>query len=735
MLALRIFINGIVQGVGFRPFVYRLAHDCGLQGWVLNSSEGVQIEAEGEMSALERFAEELRAKAPSNARIERFETKEIPPVGYEGFSIRESAQTDGWTLASPDLATCPACLADIRDIENRRFEYPFTNCTFCGPRYSILRELPYDRAKTTMEGFPLCPECAREFQNPGDRRFHAQPVCCPDCGPRLSLGLEEARVALKAGAILALKGLGGYQLAADATNESTMRTLRERKHRPDKPFALMVPDLEAAHHFAYLDPEEEKQLSSPAGPIVLARRKGGDLAPSVAPRLDRIGLMLPTTPLHHLLLARETGFPLALVMTSGNLSGEPLAIEELNACERLKGIADRFLHHDRPIVTPIDDSVLLCANQETVLVRRARGFAPSPIDLPVFSEGLLAVGGDLKCTFALTKGGRAILSQHIGDLADPLTWDSFRRIEQQMSELFRVVPRAVVADLHPDYFSTRFAQSLGLPCRLVQHHEAHIASCLAEHGVGPDEKVIGVAFDGTGYGHDGSIWGGEFFLGRVASLERRFHLPAIPLPGGNAAVKHPCRVAAATLHSWGIEGEDTPPMLELGAEASVIKTMVEKNLNVPTATSAGRLFDLVSSLLGIRHHVSYEGQAAMELEALALPNPHPYSWQLEGEEIRLEDLLHELLFDWKRGWPIGAISGRFHRTLAEIVRGACRRLREESNVEKVALSGGVFQNALLLQETVHLLTEDGFTVLTHRLVPANDGGLALGQAYLASILG
>ena len=734
MLARSFHLNGIVQGVGFRPFVYRLAQRYEIRGWVLNSSEGVFIEAEGEKSALENFSSSLRKEAPPLSLIEEFEMKEIALQGFRDFSIRESSKNSGWTLASPDIVTCPACQEDLDDPLNRRYLYPFTNCTDCGPRLSIIQDLPYDRPKTTMKKYSLCPRCEKEYLDPSDRRFHAQPVCCPHCGPRLLFdfeeenALEKAREALKRGEILALKGIGGYQLALDARNEKAVIELRRRKRRPNKPLALMVKDLSSARKFVHLTPEEEEILKSAAGPIVLARKK--EIFSFLAPNLDRLGIMLPSTPLHHLLFEHLD----ALVMTSGNVSGEPLAYRNQDARERLDHLCDHFLSHDRAIETPIDDSLVRWTKKAPILIRRARGYAPSPIPLPIpIEDGVLAVGGDLKCALGLSKGGRILLSQHIGDLSDPLTFQAFEKILAHYKKLFRIEVRKIVSDLHPAYFSTRWAQEREIPCFAVQHHRAHIAACLAENRVSPKERVIGIAFDGTGFGEDGTSWGGEFFVGALENLERRFHFESMPLPGGDAATKHPCRIAVGFLEEWGIDPAGTLSERELGEQASVIRAMVRKRFNTPLTSSVGRLYDAAASLLGVCQHVSYEGQAAMELEAIAVPSESSYPWKIEGRKIRVGEVFFAMLEDRKKGMEIGVISGRFHRTLAEIAVEICEIVRKEEDLERVALSGGVFQNAFLLEETHSLLSRRNFEPLLHRLVPANDGGLALGQAYLTAI--
>lgn len=740
LTALSLRINGIVQGVGFRPWVYRLAAEHELKGWIHNASNGVTIEIEGPTARLQQFVEDLRQSPPPLARIETFETAAIEPQGFKDFSIRESQHSGGWTLASPDVATCQDCLEDIQDPENPRFGYAFANCTNCGPRYTIINGLPYDRPQTTMREFPMCPRCDGEYHDPGDRRFHAQPTCCPECGPQLFSDLKgdplaEARESLKRGEILALKGLGGYQLIVDATNPAAIQRLRDRKHRPDKPLALMVATLQHARQFVSVDGRESQLLTSAEAPIVLLNRLSLATLPGIAEGLDRLGLMLPNTPLHHLLLSPEQDFPQALVVTSGNLSGEPISISDEEAKSRLGNIADHFLWHHREIITPVDDSVVRSDFESPTIIRRARGYAPSPIDLPVPSDGILALGGDLKCAIALTKGGRAILSQHIGDLEDALSRATFQDVQRHLIDLFSITPTRLVCDRHPDYHSHQLAQELGkkwgVPVITVQHHRAHVAACLADNGIKPQVPVIGVALDGAGYGDDGTIWGGEFFTGAVTALERQVHFPALPLPGGDAATKHPYRLAIATLHTLGLPLEQSIPYRIAGAETQLITRMVDRGINTPYSCGVGRLFDLMGSLLGICHHSSFEGQAAQMLEAIAEPCETFYPYSISENAINLRDALGEILTDLNQRVAPSAIAGRFHRTVAQIVLDVCRTLEDSSKL--VALSGGVFQNRLLLRQVVPLLERSGFIPLVHHQVPANDGGLALGQAYLASL--
>jgi hydrogenase maturation protein HypF len=754
-------IRGIVQGVGFRPFVYALARRHGLVGLVRNDAEGVHIEAEGPPGDLDLFLGGLRDEAPTLAVVEAMDWRTLPVLGETDFRIEESrAGPRRRALVSPDVATCEDCLAELLDPTDRRYRYPFTNCTNCGPRFTITRQVPYDRASTTMSRFAMCPECQREYDDPSNRRFHAQPNACPLCGPRVRLldrfGHElhakpEDPILRTAGmlrgrAIVAVKGLGGYHLACDPFDGRAVRVLRGRKVRQDKPFALMARDLEQVRELCLVTPEEAVLLTSPARPIVLLRRReDAGVADEVAPRQRTLGVMLAYTPLHHLLL-RDTGIP--LVMTSGNNSDEPIAYRDEEAFEQLGDIADFFLIHDRPIHMRTDDSVARVVGKETYPLRRSRGYAPSPLRVAEdFRRHVLACGGELKNTFCLGKGGHVFPSHHIGDLENFETLTSFREGIDHFCRLFDVRPELVAYDLHPEYLSTKYAREVeesGLEAVGVQHHHAHVASCLADNGRPGDERVIGVTLDGTGFGTDEAVWGGEFFEGSLESgFERRGHLEYAPLPGGSAAIRQPWRMALAQLVS--IYGEDEAAELPLAVvrqagerNTRLIARLIEHGLNTPPTSSAGRLFDAVAALVGVpgTERTTYEGQAAVELELTAEgPANRGYPYRLRehdhGWVVETHEIIRGVVDDLLSGRGPGEISSRFHRTMAEVVAAGCERAREAGGPAKVALSGGTFQNMLLLDQTVKLLEEKEFMVHKHNRVPANDGGIALGQAVLA----
>ena len=751
-----------MQGVGFRPFVYALARTHGLSGMVRNDAEGVQIEVEGAPEALERFLRALEEDAPPLSVVESVFWEPLATLGDGGFRIEECRE-GLWrqALVSPDVATCQDCLSELLDPADRRYRYPFTNCTNCGPRFTITRSVPYDRATTTMSGFTMCPECQREYDDPADRRFHAQPNACPVCGPRVLLldkfghelhaKLEDpiARTArmLRGRAVVAIKGLGGYHLACDPFDRKAVRTLRGRKVRQDKPFALMAGNLAQVREICRVSQEEEALLTSPAHPIVLlGRREGNGVVREVAPRQDTLGVMLAYTPLHHLLL-RDAGIP--LVMTSGNNSDEPIAYRDEEAFEQLCEIADYFLVHDREIHVRCDDTVVRTVGGRPYPVRRSRGYAPTPLRLAAdFAGHTLACGGELKNTFCLVKDRHAFMSHHIGDMENYETLRSFREGVEHYCALFDVSPELVAYDLHPEYLSTKYAHELeeaGLPAVGVQHHQAHVASCLADNERPADERVIGVALDGTGYGTDGAVWGGEFFEGSLREgFVRRAHLEYAPLPGGSAAIRQPWRVALAHLITLHGEAETLRLPLAVVREAGesnvrLIARLVEHNLNTPPTSSAGRLFDAAAALVGVpgSKRTTYEGQAAIELE-LAADGPtnraYPFRLRPEGEMWTVETwgLVSGVVEDLLAGRGTGEISSKFHRTVAEVVVAGCERIRELGGASAVALSGGTFQNLLLVEQVVELLTGRGFAVYRHRRVPANDGGLALGQAVLAN---
>jgi len=755
----KIKVWGVVQGVGFRPFVYRLASECNLKGWVRNTSGNVEIEVEGEGETLENFLNDLETKAPPMARIERVETNFYPPKGYTEFKIWDSLSQKGkYQLVSPDIATCEECQRELFSPTDRRFRYPFTNCTNCGPRFTIIEDIPYDRPKTTMRQFKMCPECQREYDNPLDRRFHAQPNACPKCGPSLELVdsngnpiecsdvIRTASALLKSRKILALRGLGGFHLACDATNEEAVNLLRDRKRRPSKPLAVMIGTIEEIESHCFISPEERKLLQSPQCPIVLLRwkRSSSNISPAVAPNLKYLGVMLPYTPLHHVLL-RETGVP--LVMTSGNISEEPIAKDNDEALRRLRGSADYFLLHNRDIYARYDDSVYMVEGVPQA-IRRARGYAPYPVFLPFKSKQILACGAELKNTFCLTKDEHAFLSQHIGDMENEETLDHFENTIELYKKLFRIEPEIVAYDMHPEYLTTKYALQAGLERGLrltpVQHHHAHIVSCLVENKV--EGPVIGVAFDGTGYGTDGTIWGGEFLLADWRSCQRVGHLEYVPLLGGAAAINKPYRMALSYLYT--LLGEDfTLDGLAISklnpVELEIIKQQLKQRINSPLTSSAGRLFDAVSALAGVRGEIDYEAQAAIELEMLA-PDElgefegkcYPFSIVKDQgiKVVKLEGLFSTIVQDTRNQVPVPIISLKFHNTMAEIIAEMCKLIAEESGITQVALSGGVFQNRLLLKLATSALHKEGFTVLTHHLVPCNDGGISLGQAVIANFI-
>jgi hydrogenase maturation protein HypF len=737
-------VRGLVQGVGFRPAVYRLAVAEGLAGRVGNDAEGVWIEVEGDAEAVSRFCAQLPSAAPPLARVDEVRSRELPLSGEVGFQVVPSAPAAAGTAAvPPDVATCAACLAEMWNPRDRRHRYPFLNCTDCGPRFTLVREVPYDRARTTMAAFALCAACRAEYQDPGDRRFHAQPTACPACGPTLSwrraqggacargeAALAAAVGALGAGEVVAVKGLGGYALAVDAANEGAVSRLRERKRRPRKAFAVMVRDLEVAERLAHLDALARALLQSPERPIVLLPARSGTLAAAVAPGLDQVGLMLPYTGLHHLLLADG---PPAVVMTSGNLTDEPIAREDDEALDRLCAIADGFLLHDREIHARADDSVVRPCAGGPMMIRRARGYVPRPVRLLHRAPPLLAVGAELKNTVCLARDQEAYLSTHVGDLSHPAARAFFAEVIERLERLLGTRPVAVAHDLHPDYASTRWAQESGLPCIGVQHHHAHLASLLAEHGhQGP---VLGVAFDGTGCGPAGELWGGELGVADLCGFTRLGHLRPLALPGGEAAIRQPWRLALAAL----LDADRDAALLSRIDPRRLrgVAQLVEKRVRAPLATSAGRWFDAAAALLGVCDEATYEAQGPMELEALAgdglLEAPLPYALGGDGPfEVDLRPAVRALADGVAARAEVSTLASGFHATLAHAVRDGCVRMRAQTALSVVALSGGCFQNRLFTEGAVRLLEHQGFRVLLHRQVPANDGGLALGQAAVAA---
>ncbi|HEX2707689.1 MAG TPA: carbamoyltransferase HypF [Solirubrobacterales bacterium] len=762
MRRVQIRVKGTVQGVGYRPFVFRLAHQLGLAGWVLNDTLGVLIEVEGTVPAVTRFVDLLTEEAPPLASVERIEPEELAPDGKTGFEIVASeASGELGAPVSPDSATCDDCLCELFDSEDRRYRYPFVNCTNCGPRFTIIEGVPYDRPLTTMSGFEMCGDCREEYENPLDRRFHAQPNACFVCGPRARLlgrGGEEvaatesgdvvaaAAAALGEGQILAVKGLGGYHFACRADDEGAVAMLRSRKHREDKPFAVMVSRIEQARALAEIGPEEELLLASRERPIVLTpRRPDVDLATAVALRSRELGLMLPYTPLHHLLLA-DCGTP--LVMTSGNVSDEPIAYRDEQAIERLGSIADLFLVHDRPIHIRTDDSVVRSVSVgepgAPMMLRRSRGFVPRSLELPVeASRPLLACGAELKNTFCLAKGRRAWVGHHIGDLENYETLRSFSEGIEHFQRLFAVEPALCAHDLHPDYLSTKYArQREGVELVAVQHHHAHLAACLAEHG--EEGPALGVVFDGTGFGADGTIWGGELLIGTLRDFERAGHLRPVALPGGKAAIREPWRMACA----WSIEALGAVPEVPAALASAVdardwrnCGELVRRGIGSPTTTSMGRLFDAVGALCGAAARVSYEGQTAVELEAMAAAGEGGiYEMPLTaGEEgpggpdvLDPRPVVRAVLADIGAGTAPALVAARFHNSIAVATVQSCVALAGRLGLEKVVLSGGVFQNRRLLEQAASLVRAAGLRVLVPERLPPNDGGISFGQAAVAA---
>ena len=740
----------MVQGVGFRPFVYALAGEYALAGLVGNDVHGVFLEVEGPSAAVTGFLGALRTKAPPLAEIERVTTSDIMPTGISGFVIVASdAAGRRNTLVAADSATCADCLAELFDLADRRFGYPFINCTNCGPRFTIVRDVPYDRPYTTMSGFPMCTACATEYHDPADRRFHAQPTCCPVCGPALWLAgpddsdiggadpIAAAAAMLLAGRVLAVKGLGGYHLAAAAGNQAAVAALRSRKHRADKPFALMVSDVDEARTLCVVDDVAEPVLTGRRRPIVLLpRRPDAVLADAVAPGNRELGLMLPYTPLHHLLLRAVAG---PIVLTSGNVSDEPIAFQDTDAADRLVGIADAFLRHDRAIHIRTDDSVVRPQRDRPAVLRRSRGYVPEP--LPLLAElrrPVLGCGAELKNTFCLAAGRHAFLSHHIGDLENAETLRSFTEGIAHFGRLFDITPRVIAHDLHPEYLSTKYAvERDDVDLVGVQHHHAHIASCLADNGC--DETVIGVAFDGTGYGPDGTIWGGEFLVADLRSYRRAGHLAAVPMPGGVSAIRQPWRMAAAYADAAGADVVGLDVFRRNESRWPAVVRLARSGLAVPLTSSAGRLFDAVAALLGMRDEINYEGQAAIELEQRTDTDErgrYPVTIREQDDVFQVAgtDLITAVLADLVVGTPVPVIAGRFHNGVAESIVATCVRIADVTGVRTVALSGGVFQNLLLTDRVVAGLAAYGFRVLTHAAVPCNDGGISLGQVVVAGAL-
>lgn len=750
---LTIQIKGAVQGVGFRPFIYRLATNRQLKGYVLNSTSGVTIEVEGEKPLLDEFLMTIGREKPTHAIIHSLEFSFLDPIGFSSFEIKESrGESDISAIILPDIATCPDCLRELFDPTDRRYLYPFINCTHCGPRFSIIESLPYDRPNTSMKIFSMCPDCREEYQNPTNRRFHAQPIACPTCGPQLELWDVQKKVLaqrhdalmqsvkfIQEGKILALKGLGGFQLIVDTNNSSAIKQLRRRKHREEKPFALMFPDLAQIKAVCYVSEFEECLLQSPESPILLLRRKPTNQIRNdipfmeAAPGNPNLGIMLPYTPLHHLLL-HYLGTP--IIATSGNLSEEPMVIDEQKAVERLGDIADYFLVHNRPIVRPVDDSIVKVILGRELVLRRARGYAPLPIQIPyqetdshLTGETLLGVGAHLKNTIAIQKNNNIFISQHIGDLSSNESLQAFQKVVADFQNLYEVNPDLVISDLHPDYLSTQYANQYFSQVISVQHHEAHIASCRLENQL--KGTALGISWDGTGWGQDNTIWGGEFFISNDFSFFHKGQFRKFPLPGGEEAIREPRRSALGILYQ--IYGEDLSTVEQWAlnsfrsSELSLFMQMLKKRVNCPLTSSVGRLFDAVAALLNVRQKINYEGQAAMMLEYLA--DPKETGWYdvelIPGEIITVDwqPMFEQIVKQISVQEKPELISMRFHNTLAQFIVKMAHLLQ----IEKVVLSGGCFQNAILLEKTVRLLQENNFRPYWHQRIPPNDGGISLGQ--------
>ena len=749
-----IHINGIVQGVGFRPFIYNLALNHNLNGWVRNSASGVDIEVTGALDDMDAFINAITHSAPPLAVIDSIETHQINPKEFVNFEIIQSKnQKDDFIPVSPDMAICRDCSAELFDPKDRRFRYPFINCTNCGPRFSIITDIPYDRPNTTMAGFSMCPACRNEYDNPLDRRFHAQPIACPQCGPQVWLenaqgarqaeledAIQKARQLLADGGILAIKGLGGFHLACDATNPAAVMQLRERKRRPAKPFALMAFDLAEINGYVDLTPTAETLLTNPQAPILIMPAKPGtDLADGVAPGNNKLGLMLPYTPLHLLLMEPAPWFPKALVMTSGNLSEEPVIHDNKTAREKLSNIVDGFLMHDRPIHRRIDDSVYTVVRDQPYPIRRARGFAPNPIRLSHPMPQVLATGPQMKNTFCLVRDKYAFISHYIGEMENWETYQDYRQAINDYERLFRIQPSAVGHDLHPDYTATLYAkeksQQQNLAQHGVQHHYAHLVACMVEHGIDLNEPIAGLIFDGTGYGADDTIWGGEILVGNGFNFERPYYLKPIPLPGGDQAINKPARMALSTLWAYQLPWqENLAPVVALSQmERDILTTQLEKGINSPLTSSMGRLFDAVSALIGVRMEISYEAQAAIELEAL-VDNAELgyYPWRLNGHQIDMKDTITAILHDLNKGESQSVISTRFHNTITHLALDIAILIYTNFGIQKIALSGGVWQNQYLLTKTLTLLEENGLQPLIHHLIPPNDECISLGQAIVTA---
>lgn len=737
-------IQGTVQGVGFRPFVYRLADELNIKGWIHNSSEGVSIEAEGYTECVDIFLKRLQTHKPVNSAITSFQTHNSNVKGFKDFQIRISkANGDKTALVLPDLATCKDCIDEIFNPDDRRYLYPFTNCTNCGPRFSIIESIPYDRGNTTMKEFEMCDDCRKEYENPKDRRFHAEPIACPRCGPKLELYdsdknliecedvIEKACELILNGKILALKGLGGYQLLVDARNNDAVKRLRERKNREEKPFAMMLPSLEMAKDICEISTSEEKLLSSSRAPIVLLRKRHNEIiSSSVASLNNNYGVMLPYTPLHHILMK---GLNIPVIATSGNISDEPICIDDDEAFEKLGNIADYFLTHNRKIVRQIDDSVARIINDKPFVIRRARGYAPYPV---IFEEKIapaIAVGGQLKNTVSISSDKNVFVSQHIGDLDSKEAFEAFKKIVSDFKDMFSVNPSNIISDLHPDYISTKFAQDSGLDLIQVQHHYSHILSCIEENKI--ESEVLGVSWDGTGYGTDGNIWGSEFLKVNKGKFERFAHFRYFPLPGGERAIKEIWRIGASLLYETLQDKKSVEEYYKIFNAAGVLG-LIDKKINSPLCCSAGRLFDGIASIIGLKQNVSFEGQAAMQLEFTADESTDDYyKFEIIKEKennyiIEWKNIVKEILHDLKNNILKSIISAKFHNSLIKIIIDVCKL----SGMKKVALSGGCFQNKYLIDNSIDKLREHGFEVFWQSEIPINDAGISLGQMKYFSYL-
>jgi hydrogenase maturation protein HypF len=747
MNRVKIIIHGVVQGVGFRPFVYRLATELGIKGWIINSSQGVFIDAEGCDQTVNDFLTRLKTDKPKNSFIQSFEYSYLDPAGFENFKIKESKESGAKTaLVLPDISTCDDCLKEIFNPNNRRYLYPFTNCTNCGPRFSIIKSLPYDRANTTMQEFEMCPACYEEYTDPSNRRFHAEPIACPNCGPQVELldwngnylaskdvAISVAAELIAKGMVVALKGIGGYQLICDARNTDAINALRTNKHRNEKPFALMFPSLESVKIECEVSDEEERLLTSVESPIVLLKKKSSiesKLSDDCAKGNPNLGVMLPYSPLHHILM-RKLKIP--VIATSGNISEEPICIDEKSALNKLGGIADYFLVHNRKIMRHVDDSISRIIAGREMLIRRARGYAPLPVQIEgLDGQQVFAAGAHLKNTVAMNNGSNVFISQHIGDLENTESISAFKNVISDFENFYEIKPVKNVCDLHPDYISTKYVKELNENTLQVQHHWAHVLSCIAENNIEGD--VLGVSWDGTGYGTDGTIWGGEFLVPEGNSFRRAAHLKTFRLPGGEKAIHEIWRIGYSLLYE--IFGVDAEKYMEHDKnELVIIEQMLRKGINSPVTSSMGRLFDGVASILNIRQNANFEAQGAMELEFAADENEtNSYNFAVENENEKMiidwHTMLKEIITDLKNGIPNSIISAKFHNTLTEIILSVAQKV----NKEKILLTGGCFQNKYLLENSIIKLEKNGFKVYRHQRVPTNDGGISLGQIKYAANL-